>query len=197
MLRRCSGLCRPTNALSSARHIFSPRVSLLVTARRTAFVNPDKPVDADSDEEVDRVALNMSRLIRLLSVCWLGSKLYEILQGGDTWLVAPSLTLVRSKQPENRESGIWRLANWHSNVLEAVVDQGGIEALIEALPTAKAETRSTIIELLTNSVPKSAHAPCAPPRPIYSCVLPPAHPHENNSWYAQVTRARGSCSTMQ
>ena len=75
--------------------------------------------------------------------------------------------------------------------------KASIEALIEALPTAKAETRSTIIELLTNSVPKSAHAPCAPPRPIYSCVLPPAHPHENNSWYAQVTRARGSCSTMQ
>lgn len=151
------------------------RLPLLRPVRRALATSADKPpIHPDSDEDIERTALQMSRLIRVLSVSWLGWKLYEILEGGNTWLVAPSLTLVRSRSIENRESGVWRVATWHCNgtALEAVVDQGGIEALLTALPSAKPATRGTIVELLMNSIPHSARTHAAsnsqplPPNPF-------------------------------
>ena len=73
----------------------------------------------------------------------------------DTYLIAPSLNLLRSRKAANRESGIWRLNNWHyhESVLPEVVAQGGVEALLDALPGAVPETRITILELLVRLAP--------------------------------------------
>ena len=46
---------------------------------------------------------------------WRKEALYEIMDGGNTYLIAPSLVLLRSRNPDNRESGVWRLQNWHSS----------------------------------------------------------------------------------
>ena len=68
----------------------------------------------------------------------------------ETYLIAPSLTLVRSKNPDNREVGVGRVSRWHSsgNALAEVVAQGGAEALLAALPTAVPASRVLILELL-------------------------------------------------
>lgn len=73
----------------------------------------------------------------------------------DTYLVAPSLTLVRSRDASNREVGIGRVSSWHSSdaVLPEVVAQGGAEALLAALPSAQPTTRVTILELLLRMAP--------------------------------------------
>ena len=172
--------------LSASRRLAARRPPALLSCRRSAFVGLDKPTDAASQEEVDHVALQLSRLLRALAIGWLGWKLYEIIvEGGNTYLIAPSLTLVRSRHADNRESGIWRVNNWHSSgahracnplpscsplallasntvstpvhvaapALEVVLEQGGAEALLSALPSAQPATRSTIIELLTRMAP--------------------------------------------
>jgi hypothetical protein len=105
--------------LRHVRHLTAARRPLplrtVIATKRFVFVGADKPSDGESQEEVDRVALQLSRLLRVLSIGWLGSKLYEILVGSNTYLIAPSLTLVRSRHPDTRESGIWRISNWHSS----------------------------------------------------------------------------------
>ena len=72
-----------------------------------------------------------------------------------SYLVAPSLTLVRSRDPGNRETGIGRVSSWHSSdaVLPTLVAQGGSEALLSALPEAQPATRLTILELLVRMAP--------------------------------------------
>ena len=72
-----------------------------------------------------------------------------------TYLVGPSLTLVRSKNRENREVGIDRVNRWHSSdyALPEVVAQGGAEALLSALPAAQPASRLTILELLVRMAP--------------------------------------------
>ena len=107
--------------LSSSRRLAARRPPALLSCRRGVFVGLDKPTDAASQEEVDHVALQLSRLLRALAIGWLGWKLYEILcEGGNTYLIAPSLTLVRSRHADNRESGIWRVNNWHSSGVHRV-----------------------------------------------------------------------------
>ena len=142
------------NSLLSAR---APLVSrALILQHRCLSVNaPTNDDGEESQEEVDRVALQLSRLLRVLAIGWLGTKLWEIYEGSNTYLIAPSLTLVRSRQQENRESGVWRVNAWHSSetALEVVVSQGGAELLLAALPTAQPKTRGTILELLTKAVP--------------------------------------------
>ena len=104
------------HVLSATRRLAARRPPALLSCRRSAFVGLDKPTDAASQEEVDHVALQLSRLLRALAIGWLGWKLYEIIvEGGNTYLIAPSLTLVRSRHADNRESGIWRVNNWHSS----------------------------------------------------------------------------------
>ena len=104
------------HVLSASRRLAARRPPALLSCRRSAFVGLDKPTDAASQEEVDHVALQLSRLLRALAIGWLGWKLYEIIgEGGNTYLIAPSLTLVRSRHADNRESGIWRVNNWHSS----------------------------------------------------------------------------------
>jgi hypothetical protein len=73
----------------------------------------------------------------------------------DTYLISPSLVLVRSKKAANRETGIWRVHHWHSGAaaLPEVVAQGGAEALLATLPSAQPETRLTVLELLIRMVP--------------------------------------------
>ena len=73
----------------------------------------------------------------------------------ETYLIAPSLQLVRAKHKDNRESGIWRVYNWHSHekVLPVVVDQGGAEMLLTALPTATTTSKLQVLELLNKMVP--------------------------------------------
>ena len=70
-------------------------------------------------------------------------------------MIAPSLTLVRSKVASTRETGVSRVSRWHSSdaALPTVVAQGGAEALLAALPSAQPETRVTILELLLRMVP--------------------------------------------
>lgn len=72
----------------------------------------------------------------------------------DTYLIAPSLQLVRAKHKDNRESGIWRVYNWHSHekVLPVVVHQGGAELLLTALPTATTASKLQVLELLNKIV---------------------------------------------
>ena len=69
--------------------------------------------------------------------------------------MAGSLTLVRSRNPGTRETGIDRINRWHSSasVLPEVVEQGGAEALLSALPSAQPATRLTILELLVRMAP--------------------------------------------
>lgn len=73
----------------------------------------------------------------------------------DTYLIAPTLNLVRSRHPSTREDGIGRLVSWHGgdSVLPVVIEQGGAEAVLAALPTATAASRITILELLLRMVP--------------------------------------------
>lgn len=72
-------------------------------------------------------------------------------------MIAPSLTLLRSKRADNRESGIYRLCHWHTHesVLPEIVQQGGAEALVAALPGAAPKTRLTILDFLIRLAPVS------------------------------------------
>ena len=49
-----------------------PRVVRAVAPRRGIFVGAEKPSDGASQEEVDRTALQLSRLLRVLAAGWLG-----------------------------------------------------------------------------------------------------------------------------
>ena len=75
----------------------------------------------------------------------------------DTYFIAPSLTLLRSRNPESREVGVGRLNRWHYNesVQPEIVAQGGVEALLAALTGANPETRLTILEVLLRLAPAS------------------------------------------
>ena len=155
LLSRASLTLRRSAALRLAAR--PPPLATFARCSSHASSADDKPQDAESQEEIDRVALQLSRLLRVLAVGWLGFKVYEIFEGGNTYLIAPSLTLVRSKNADNRESGIWRVKHWHSSdaALAVVVDQGGIEALLAALPSAQPASRVTILELLGRMAPNA------------------------------------------
>lgn len=176
MLRRFACAARLQRAHGPAALPSLSRAPTLLSRR--AFSDR---ADGESKEEVDRAALQMSRLIRVLAIGWLGSKVYEIMTDGNTYIVAPTITLIRSRNPDNRESGIWRLLNWHKTgvhacaghtrprhrnfacaltrdgcvracvadgALAVAVEQGGVEAVVEALPTALPASRVAIVELL-------------------------------------------------
>lgn len=73
----------------------------------------------------------------------------------ETYLIAPSLKLLNSKQPSTREDGLYRIINWHGSdaTLPAIVERDGVEALLNALPHVKAASRVAIIEMLQRMVP--------------------------------------------
>ena len=73
----------------------------------------------------------------------------------ETYLIAPTLKLVNSRQPSTREDGLYRLINWHGSdaTLPAIVERDGVEALLNALPHVKAASRVIILEMLQRMVP--------------------------------------------
>ncbi len=104
---------------------------------------------SSSSDEQQRLAT----VIKGVAGAWLAYKLLEMLTGSEKALVAPNLTLLRSHNAGNRESGIWRISNWHRSegAMREVVAQDGVEALLAALPTAEPASRVAVVELLVRA----------------------------------------------
>lgn len=126
------------------------RLSRLPTAGARRLATQSTAGEKATQAEVDETAKQMSYILRVLAVSWLSYKLYEVYLGSNTYLVAPSVQLVRSKKYDYRETGISRISSWHSSetALPAVVASGGVEALLDALPSAAPQTRGTVVDLL-------------------------------------------------
>ena len=70
-------------------------------------------------------------------------------------MIAPSLTLLRSKA-DNRKRHLPLMPLAHArSVLPEIVQQGGAEALVAALPGAAPKTRLTILDFLIRLAPVS------------------------------------------
>lgn len=129
-----------------------------------------------TEEEISETQQQVGRVLKTLAVGWLSYGLYKVMSGSsacastlphlhrsdhcnlactDTYFISPSLVLVRSKAASNREIGIGRIVRWHSSeaVLPEVVAQGGVEALLNTLPTAQPDTRATVLDLLLLMAP--------------------------------------------
>lgn len=101
--------------------------------------------------------LQAANVLKALGGSWLVYNLAKVLWGGDTFFIGPNLVLLRSREPQTRETGISRISSWHTSdgPLTELIAQGGAESLVAALPAAQPETRSTVLELLVRIAPLS------------------------------------------
>lgn len=115
------------------------------TRTQTGATGLDSPTTCTRAHPFHNVSLHAACVL-----CIVDCALYA-----ETYLIAPSLQLVRSQSPANREVGVGRVDRWHSSdsVLPEVVAQGGAESLLAALPAAQPATRNTILELLVRMAP--------------------------------------------
>ena len=120
---------------------------MLRVARRCASSSSSSAADGGG-----LVPDTFATVVKAAAGAWLSYKLLTTLAGGDTLLIQPNLTLLRSAEPANRDAGIGRIHWWHRSpaALGEVVTHGGAEALVASLDLGACSADATLqsVELL-------------------------------------------------